>query len=87
MVLQMVRVRQCMMPLDNWGEAEIDTGVCLYEDDTLGRAMGVFDAEQLEGAAVKSRSAEHPIIGWLTKADAQAAYARALAEISEEEHR
>lgn len=87
LVLQMVRVRQCMMPLDNWGEAEIDSGVCLYEDDTLGRAMGVFDAEQLEGAAVRSRSADQPIIGWLTKADAQAAYAKSLAEISEEEHR
>ena len=59
----------------------------LYEDDTLGKAMGVMDAEQLEGAAVRQRGGEDPVIGWITKADALAAYAKALAEISEEEHR
>lgn len=86
LILQMVRVRDFMMPLDDWGSSEIVSTACVYEDDTLGRAMGVLDAEQLEGAPVRSRTGDHDVIGWITKADAQAAYARALAEMSEEEH-
>lgn len=86
LILQMVRVRDFMMPLDDWGSAEMITTACVYEDDTLGRAMGVLDAEELEGAPVRSRTGEQDVIGWITKADAQAAYARALAEMSEEEH-
>ncbi len=49
--------------------------------------MGLLDAEQIDGAPVRSRSDDQSVVGWVTKADAQAAYARRLAEISEEEHR
>lgn len=87
LVLQMVRVREFMMPLGDWTTDQIKDEICLYEDDTLGKAMGVMDAEQLEGAAVRQRGGDESVIGWITKADAQAAYAKALAEISEEEHR
>lgn len=87
LVLQMVRVREFMMPLGEWSSDQVKDEICVYEDDTLGRAMGVLDAEQLEGAAVRERSGKQNVIGWITKADAQAAYAKALADISEEEHR
>jgi CIC family chloride channel protein len=87
LVLQTVRVRDFMLALDEWGKSELVSDTCLYEDDTLGRAMGLLDAEQLEGAPVRTRSGDQPVTGWVTKADAQAAYARRLAEISEEEHR
>jgi len=87
LVLQMIRVREVMMPLGDWGGSELSDNVCVYEDDTLGRTLGVLNAEQLEGAAVRTRQGDQEIIGWITKADAHAAYAKALAEISEEEHR
>ncbi|MBR9825896.1 MAG: chloride channel protein [Alphaproteobacteria bacterium] len=86
LVLQTIRVRDVMMPLGDWAGAQIDDGVCVYEDDTLGRTLGVFDAEDLDGAAVRSRQGDQAIVGWITKADAHAAYAKALADISEEEH-
>lgn len=87
LVLQTVRVRDVLVPLDDWGKSEIQDATCVFEDDTLGRAFGVLDAEQVDSAAVRSRSGDQPIIGVITKSDAQAAYARRLAEISEEEHR
>ena len=87
LVLQTVRVRDFMLPLDQWDKSDLATGNCLYEDDTLDRALGMLDAEQLDGAPVRSRSGDQPVIGWVTQAEAQAAYARRLAEISEEEHR
>ena len=87
LVLQTVRVRDFMLSLDQWGKSELVIESCLYEDDTLGKAMGLLDAEQIDGAPVRSRVGDQPVIGWVTKADAQAAYARRLAEISEEEHR
>ena len=87
LVLQTVRVRDFMLSLDAWGKSELATNTCLFEDDTLGKAMGLLDAEQIDGAPVRSRIGDQPITGWVTKADAQAAYARRLAEISEEEHR
>jgi len=87
LILQVIRVRDFMMPLDKWG-ASTETGETnLFEDDTLGRAMGVLEAEDLEGAAVRSRTGEQPVIGWVSKADAHAAYAAALAEANEEEHK
>ena len=85
-MLQTLRVRDVLVPLDDWGKSEIQDKTCVFEDDTLGRALGVLDAEQVDDAAVRSRTGEQDIIGWITKADAQAAYARRLAEISEEEH-
>lgn len=87
LVLQIVRVRDVMEPLGSWGEAAVPDGTCLYEDDTLGRAFAVLDAEQLDSVIVRERSDAQLVTGVITKADAQAAYARRLAEISEEEHR
>lgn len=88
-LLQTIRVRAIMTPLDE-AEAATDSGdeaACLYEDDYLGRAIGFLSAEKLDGAAVRSRSGDGAIIGYLSKADAHAAYARALADVHEEEHR
>ncbi|MEE2566944.1 chloride channel protein [Hyphobacterium marinum] len=88
-LLQTIRVRAVMTPLDE-GEAATDAGdeaACLYEDDYLGRAIGFLSAEKVDGAAVRSRSGNGRIIGYLSKADAHAAYARALADVHEEEHR
>jgi CIC family chloride channel protein len=87
LVLQTIRVRDVLTPLDDWGKSEVPETACVYEDDTLGRALGVMDAEQVDGAAVRTRAGEQDIVGWISRADAQAAYARRLAEISEEEHR
>jgi CIC family chloride channel protein len=86
LILQMVRVREFMMPLDEWSNENIGGDASLFEDDTLGRAMGLLDAEELEGAPVRTRVGEQGVIGWVTKADAHAAYARALADANEEEH-
>lgn len=87
LVLQTVRVRDFMMSVEEWGTSELVTDASLYEDDTLSKAMSLLDAEQLDGAPVRSRTGDQPVIGWVTKSDAQAAYAHRLAEISEEEHR
>lgn len=85
-ILQTVRVRDFMSRIEGW-EMEHEPEVFFYEDNTLGRVLSRLEAEQLEGAAVKSRAAGGEIIGWVSKADAQAAHARALAEAHEEEHR
>ena len=88
-LLQTIRVRAIMTPLDA-GEAATDSGneaACLYEDDYLGRALGFLSAEKLDGAPVRSRSGDGEVVGYLSKADAHAAYARALADVHEEEHR
>ena len=85
-ILQTVRVRDFMSRIEGW-EMEHEPDVFFYEDNTLGRVLARLEAEQLEGAAVKSRASGGDIIGWVSKADAQAAHARALAEAHEEEHR
>jgi chloride channel protein, CIC family len=87
LILQTIRTRDVMVPLDDWGRSEISDSTVVFEDDTLGRTLGVLDAEQVDSAAVRARGGDQSIIGVVTKADAQAAYARRLAEISEEEHR
>ncbi len=85
-ILQTIRARDVMTPLSaDDAAAEMDAP-SLYEDDYLGRALGFFAAERLDGAPVRSRTGEQPIIGYLTKADAHAAYAAALQARHEEEH-
>ncbi len=85
-ILQTIRARDVMTPLTaDEAAAEMDAP-SLYEDDYLGRALGFFAAERLDGAPVRSRTGEQPIIGYLTKADAHAAYAAALQARHEEEH-
>ncbi|MHA6287196.1 chloride channel protein [Maricaulis sp. CAU 1757] len=86
LVLQTVRVRDFYIGLDDWGDAEFPDSAHVFEDDTLSKALSVLDAEQLDRAAVRRRTGDQDIVGVITKADAQAAYARRLAEISEEEH-
>jgi CIC family chloride channel protein len=86
LILQTVRVREFMMPLDEGEEAEISGETNLYEDDTLGRTLGFLEAEGVDAAPVRSRIGDQPVIAWVNKADAHAAYAAALAAVNEEEH-
>ena len=87
-LLQTIRVRDIMAPYEG-DEADMDTASgapTLYDDDYLGRAIGLLSAESLDGAPVRSRSDDQPVVGWLSRADAHAAYARALEATHEEEH-
>jgi CIC family chloride channel protein len=86
LILQTIRVREFMMPLDEGDNAEITGETNLFEDDTLGRALGFLDAEGVDAAPVRSRIGDQPVIAWVSKADAHAAYAAALAAVNEEEH-
>ena len=86
-ILQTIRARDIMTPVGkNERLGEMDEPH-VYEDDYLGRVMGFFSAEKLDGAPVRTRSGEQPIVGYISKADAHAAYARALQTAHEEEHR
>lgn len=86
-ILQTIRARDIMTPVGrNERLGEMDEPH-VYEDDYLGRVMGFFSAEKLDGAPVRSRSGDQPITGYISKADAHAAYARALQTAHEEEHR
>ena len=89
MLLQTIRVRDIMTPMEGReaGADSDDDAPCLYEDDYLGRAIGFLSAEALDGTAVRSRSGEQRVVGYLSRVDAHAAYARALADAHEEEHR
>ena len=60
---------------------------CLFEDDYLGKAIGFLSAEALDGTVVRARSGDQPVIGYITRTEAHAAYAQALADAHEEEHR
>ena len=86
-ILQTIRARDIMTPLDNQDtQGELEES-CVYDDDYLGRVMGFFSAEKIDGAQVRSRHGDQPIVGYITKADAHAAYAHALQTRHEEEHR
>ncbi|PWE16950.1 chloride channel protein [Marinicauda salina] len=86
-ILQTIRARDIMSPLDASDiTGEMDEPA-LYEDDYLGRVMGFLSAEKLDGAPVRARSGDQPITGYISKADAHAAYADALARAHAEEHR
>jgi CIC family chloride channel protein len=88
-LLQTIRVRDIMTPmLESEAGADTDSEApCLYEDDYLGRAIGFLSAEAMDGTIVRSRSDEQRVVGYLSRVDAHAAYARALADAHEEEHR
>ncbi len=86
-ILQTTRARDIMTPLDKTDRAAEMDEPHVYEDDYLGRVMGFFSAEKIDGAPVRSRTGDQPITGYITKADAHAAYARALQMRHEEEHR
>ena len=87
-LLQTIRVRDIMSPIEG-AEADMDAASgapSLFDDDYLGKAIGLMSAESLDGAVVRSRVGDQDVVGWLTRADAHAAYARALADAHEEEH-
>ena len=86
-ILQTLRAREIMSPVDAEEAPIKPDGPFVYEDDYLGRVMGYFSAESIDGAPVRARSGDQPIIGYLSKSEAHAAYARALQARSEEEHR
>jgi CIC family chloride channel protein len=86
-ILQTIRAREIMSPVDTAEAPVKPDGPFVYEDDYLGRVIGYFSAESIDGAPVRARSGEQPIIGYLSKSEAHAAYARALQARSEEEHR
>lgn len=85
-VLQMVCVCEFMMFLGDWIIDQIKDEICFYEDDMLGKVMGVMDVEQLEGVVVCQRGGEDFVIGWIIKVDVQVVYVKVLVEISEEEY-
>ena len=88
-LLQTIRVRDIMSPMED-SEAGADSDAetaCLYDDDYLGRAIGFLSAEALDGTVVRSRTGEQIVVGYLSRVDAHAAYAKALADAHEEEHR
>ena len=88
-LLQTIRVRDIMTPMrENEAGASTDSErPCLYEDDYLGRAIGFLSAEAIDGTIVRSRFDERAVVGYLSRVDAHAAYAKALADAHEEEHR
>ena len=86
-ILQTIRARDIMTPIDRADRAAEMNEPHVYEDDYLGRVMGFFSAEKIDGAPVRSRMGDQPITGYISKADAHAAYARALQARHEEEHR
>ena len=85
-ILQTIRVRDVMTVLDRSDAAGEMEETHVYDDDYLGRVMGFFSAEKIDGAVVRSRHGDQPIVGYISKADAHAAYATALQHRHEEEH-
>lgn len=79
-ILQTVRVRDVMTPIDRLKKESVLEGPSLFEDDTLGKALGFLEAEGIEGAPVKSRAAETPVVGYISRADALIAYNRRLVD-------
>ena len=86
-ILQTIRAREIMSPVDSEEAPVKPDGPFVYEDDYLGRVIGYFSAESIDGAPVRARTGEQAIIGYLSKSEAHAAYARALQARHEEEHR
>lgn len=85
-ILQTIRARDIMTPIGAEERSGEMDEPCLYEDDYLGRIMGFLSAEKLDGVIVRQRTGNQEIIGYLSKADAHAAYAEALQRAHEEEH-
>jgi chloride channel protein, CIC family len=84
LILQTVRVRDFMTPISRI-KKEISIGdAVLYADDTLGKALGLLKAENLEGAPVKSRFGDQKVIGYISREDALLTYNQRLVEEHEE---
>ena len=78
-ILKTVRVRDFMTPIDRLQKASVLEGPTLYEDDTLGKALGFLEAEGLDGAPIKARGSD-AVTGYITRADALIAYNQRLVE-------
>ncbi|MGD2133178.1 MAG: chloride channel protein [Maricaulaceae bacterium] len=78
-ILMTVRVRDFMTPIDRLKKESVLEGPSLYEDDTLGKALGFLDAEGVDGAPVKSR-ASGEVTGYISRADALVAYNKRLVD-------
>ncbi|PHR59194.1 MAG: chloride channel protein [Robiginitomaculum sp.] len=85
-ILQTVRVREFMVALSTHETTQEPTDTHLFEDDTLGRAMGLMEAEDMDRIAVRTRIGEQEIIGHANRQDALLAYNRRLIEEHEERH-
>ncbi len=84
LILQTVRVRDFMTPISRLKKEISMAGAVLYADDTLGKALGLLKAENLDGAPVKSRFGEQKVIGYISREDALLAYNQRLVEEHEE---
>ncbi len=84
LILQTVRVRDFMTPISRLKKEVSMEGAVLYADDTLGKALGLLKAENLDGTPVKARHGEQKIIGYISREDALLAYNQRLVEEHEE---
>ncbi len=84
LILQTVLVRDFMTPINRLQKEVSMEGAVLYADDTLGKALGLLKAENLDGTPVKSRFGEQKIIGYISREDALLAYNQRLVEEHEE---
>jgi len=78
-ILKTVRVRDFMTSIDRLKKESVLEGPSLYEDDTLGKALGFLEAEDLDGAPVRARADDH-VTGYVSRADALIAYNKRLVE-------
>lgn len=83
-ILQTVRVRDFMTPVGEGEQRDSPTKLTLFEDDTLGRALGLMDAEDVASLPVRTRTDEQRLVGYVSKSDALIAYNRRLIEEHEE---
>ncbi len=86
-ILQTVRVRDFMTPIGRMEKETAMESASLYEDDSLGRALALLKAEDLDGAGVKRRGGDEPITGYVSRTDALLAYNNALVDAHIEQSR
>ncbi len=86
-ILQTVRVKDFMTPIDAAGGERPPEGPSLYETDTLGKALALLEKEGLDSALVRARGADEPVVGYVRRADALIAYNRRLVDAHEERSR
>ncbi len=80
LILQTVRVRDFMTPVGSDANETLSEGPALYADDSLGRALALLKAEDLDGAAVKRRGGDEAVVGHISRTDALLAYNNALVD-------
>lgn len=87
LLLQTVRVRDFMTPASEASAEKSAESAALYEDDSLGRALALLKAEDLDGAAVKRRGGDESVVGYVSRTDALVAYNNALVDAHAERSR